>query len=253
MTPPAANVLFWALAAAMTAAALAFVLRPLLARRARAKRNGQAVARTPDAQRLRTVRAFATRRTGIVVAIALPLLAAGLYVLLGEPGALDTATGTDAVTAFDAMPVSAKRDDLVAHLARNPRDARGWVLFARLELAEDRYAESADAFARAIAANPKVGRDPDIWCEYADALGMAQGGTLAGQPLAFVQHALAQDPAHPRALEMAGSAAFETRDFAGAARYWRTLAAQLPPASPAQRELESAIARADLLAGSGAR
>ena len=36
--------------------------------------------------------------------------------------------------------------------------------------------------------------------------------------------ALTLDPAHPKALEMAGSAAYEQRDFASAARYWRDAA-----------------------------
>ena len=144
------------------------------------------------------------------------------------------------------------RDDLGRHLARNPRDARGWVLLARLEFAADRYTDAADAFDRALAANPKVGNDPEIWCEYADALGMAQGGTLTGRPLEFVLRALGQNPAYPRALEMAGSASFEAGDYPMAVRYWRALAVQLAADSPGQRELDGAIARAELLGGTRA-
>ena len=115
------------------------------------------------------------------------------------------------------------------------------------------FTEAAAAYASALAATPTVGKDPGVWCEYADALGMAQGGTLAGRPRELVAQALAQDPAHPRALEMAGSAAFEERDYAAAARHWRTLLAQLPPASAEHRELAAAVARADLSAGAGVR
>jgi cytochrome c-type biogenesis protein CcmH len=111
---------------------------------------------------------------------------------------------------------------------------------------------AADAFGKGLAANPKVGNDPEIWCEFADALGMAQGGSLTGRPYDLVMHALVQNPGHPRALEMAGSASFEARDYAAAARYWRELAAQLAPASPPRRELDAAIARADLLASTDA-
>ena len=52
---------------------------------------------------------------------------------------------------------------------------------------------------------------------------------------------------------MAGSAAFEERDFAAAARHWRALLALLPAGSPEHRELAAAIARADLSAGAGVR
>jgi len=63
-----------------------------------------------------------------------------------------------------------------------------------------------------------------------------------------VQRALALDPAHPKALEMAGSAAFEQRDYAGALRYWQALLALLPQGSRGQRELAAAIARTERLA-----
>ena len=56
---------------------------------------------------------------------------------------------------------------------------------------------------------------------------------------------LALDPAHPKALEMAGSAAFEAGEFAAAARYWRDLLARMPPGNGAYRELGSAVARAE--------
>ncbi len=74
---------------------------------------------------------------------------------------------------------------------------------------------------------------------------MAQGGTLAGQPRELVMHALTLDPAHPKALEMAGSAAYEQRDYATAVRHWQRLLAQLPERSSEQRELAAAIARAE--------
>ena len=61
--------------------------------------------------------------------------------------------------------------------------------------------------------------------------------------------ALAIAPAHPRALEMAGSAAFERQDYATALRQWRALQAQLPADDPQALELGRAIARTELLAG----
>lgn len=189
------------------------------------------------------------RRSIAVVVVTLPLLAGALYAWLGEPAALADAPALDAQAAFDSLPGTAVREELLAHLAKNPKDARGYVLLARLEAGHDDFPAAVDAYRRAIAASAKVANDPEILCEYADALGMAQGGTLAGAPLDLVQRALAIAPAHPRALEMAGSAAFEQRDFARALRQWRSLLAQLPADDPQARELASAIARTELLAG----
>ena len=44
---------------------------------------------------------------------------------------------------------------------------------------------------------------------------------------------------------MAGSAAYERRDFRTAATYWRHLLAQLPPGTPTYAELAAAIERAE--------
>ncbi len=188
------------------------------------------------------------RRTAVVVSLVLPAAAIALYVLFGDPSAVrgDASPGVFDSAADLATPGT--RGELVRHLERNPRDGRGWVLLARAEAGADRFADAALAFERALAASPKVAADAGVWCEYADALGMAQGGQLAGKPRELVMRALSIGPAHPRALEMAGSAAYEAREFDAAARYWRQLAAQLPEGSSSHRELVAAIARADRLA-----
>ena len=82
-------------------------------------------------------------------------------------------------------------------------------------------------------------------CEYADALGMAQGGSLAGRPAELVAQAMSIDPAHPVALEMAGSVAYGEGRYADAARYWKQLLANLAPGSERHGELSEAVARAE--------
>lgn len=124
-----------------------------------------------------------------------------------------------------------------------PRDGRAWVLDAREKLQANRYLEAAESYEKGIAGSRKVAGDPLVWCELADALGMAQGGSLAGRPAELVQKALALGPTHPRALEMAGSVAYEARDYRRAALYWEQLLAQLPSGSGAHAELSAAIAR----------
>jgi cytochrome c-type biogenesis protein CcmH len=211
--------LFGIIAVLMSAVALAFVLPTLWSRRA--------------------------PRLARVLAIALPLVTLGLYAILGDPGSAGGKWGTSDREAGDAAAGPASRDDLVRHLARSPRDGRAWVLLARLDFEADRYADAGAAYAKAIAASPKVASDPAVWCEYADALGMAQGGKLDGKPRELVMRALALDPVHPKALEMAGSAAFEAQDFSAAAKYWRELLALLPAQERAHGELAAAIDRAD--------
>ena len=186
------------------------------------------------------------RVAATAVALLLPLAALGLYFVFGNPEAIDVSPAT--VRGSDLSPASdpaAFRRQLVAHVAANPRDGRALVSLARLDMAEDRFAEAAANFARALEVAPKVARDADIWCEYADALGMTQGGALAGKPTELIGRALAIDGRNAKALEMAGSAAYERSDFRMAATYWKDLLAQMPPGTPTYAELATAIQRAE--------
>jgi cytochrome c-type biogenesis protein CcmH len=217
---------FWAIAAAMTGLALAFVLPRLAARR--------------------------QVSAAVAVGVALPVVAFALYVFFGDPAASRSeATAVAPVEQSAADDPQALRAKLAAHLERSPRDGRAWVLLARIDFENDRFADAAAAYAKALGVSDKVARDPNVWCEYADALGMDQGGSLAGKPRELIAHALTLDSAHPKALEMAGSAAFEANDPAQAATYWRELLANLPPASLQRRELALAVARAEQLAAAG--
>ena len=185
------------------------------------------------------------RRALLAYAAALPVAAILLYLQFGHPqliGATVPQPPAASDAAGDGDPMLAQ---LEAHVAASPEDARAWVMLARLRMQRDLFEPAAAAYERALAASAKVARDPLVWCEYADALGMAQGGRLAGRPRELIDKALALDAAHPRALEMAGSAAYEAGDFRGAARYWQQLLALLPADSGERAELAAAIARAE--------
>jgi cytochrome c-type biogenesis protein CcmH len=192
------------------------------------------------------MRDVGSRRTAAALALLVPVAAIALYLALGNPSAVfDADVPSDASGLAEDTDVRAR---LVAHLASEPRDARAWITLARIDMSADRFDTAAASYAKALAASPNVARDPDIWCEYADALGMAQGGKLAGKPAEMIQHAIALDATNARALEMAGSLEYERGDFRAASRYWKQLLARFAPDSPPHRELASAIARAERLA-----
>ena len=188
-----------------------------------------------------------TRTLVATLALLVPLLGLALYPRLGGPGASD-AEAPGALPAGSGSAAGVNVQQLRAHLERQPRDARGWVILARLEADADRFSEAAQAYARGLAASSKVAADPAVWCEYADVIGMAQGGSLAGKPREFIDRALALNPNHPKALEMAGSSEYEKGDYAVALRYWRALLAVQPSGSQMHAELSTAIARTERLA-----
>ncbi|MCC7486610.1 MAG: hypothetical protein IT529_16685 [Burkholderiales bacterium] len=183
-----------------------------------------------------------TRPAALAGILAAALLAAGCAV--EEQGVLP-AFGPQ--TSATEVPALIPR--MQAHLERTPRDARGWVILARMHFSIDRFADSALAYERALAVSRKVAQDPQVWCELADALAMAQGGSLRGRPREMIDKALNLKGSHPRALEMAGSAAVEAQDYRRALQYWEPLLAQLAPQTREHAELARAIERLRLRAG----
>lgn len=187
-----------------------------------------------------------TARAAIIAAaLALPMAAAALYAVVGTPAW----RAPPALAGVQGRALSVAQ--LEAHVVAAPQDARGWVLLARLRLELDRFDGAAQAYARALEISPKVARDPQVWCEYADALALARG-SLLGEPQRLIERALALDPAHPRALEMAGSAAVEARDWTAARRHWSQLLGLLEADSLEHAQLAAAISALERRAGAGA-
>ncbi|MCL2310017.1 MAG: c-type cytochrome biogenesis protein CcmI [Proteobacteria bacterium] len=176
------------------------------------------------------------RAVGIAVMFLVPALAGGLYLNVGNINALNiVADGEKKEQDFYRQ--------LKEHLQHNPRDARAWVILGRYEMGSDRFQEAAKAFEAGIDASPKVANDATVLCELAEAIGMAQGGLFKGRPRELVEKALTLAPDNALVLEMAGGAAYEARDYASAAMYWKTLRSQIPTDSQAYQQISIAIAR----------
>jgi cytochrome c-type biogenesis protein CcmH len=181
-----------------------------------------------------------------IVGAALPLAAVVLYLLLGAPEALLPQAQRAGDPQFTPAQIEAMVQRLQAKLDREPANAEGWTMLARTYYVLQRYPEAARAFERAVALAPDV---PDLLADYADALAAAAGGSLEGPPLQLVQRALAIDPAHWKALALAGTAAFNRQDYRQAVAYWERLRPALPPQSDVARSIAASIAEARTLGG----
>lgn len=183
--------------------------------------------------------------TAAVAAVAIPVAAFAFYGAIGSPDALEGAQAfatADGPLTPERLP--AYREQLARHVASHPDDARAWALLGRVSLALDLFPQAEAAFGQAVRGR-KVALDPGIWCDFADAAGLAQGGRLEGKPAEHIARALSLDGRHPRALEMAGSLAVERRDYAGAARHWRELLALMPDGVPERSQLARAVEKAE--------
>lgn len=188
------------------------------------------------------------RWPGFVVAGALPVAAIALYMVLGNPEVLFESRANAPVATkqgqHDAAPMIAS---LEARLKANPDDAAGWFTLARSYATTGRYADSARAFARLSELVPE---DARLLADYADVLAMSQGQNLQGKPLELINRALTLNPDNEKALNLAASAAYQRKDFAQAASYWRHLLKLLPPDADAARNITAAADEADRLAAS---
>jgi cytochrome c-type biogenesis protein CcmH len=181
---------------------------------------------------------------------AVMLVASGVFALRGDPQGAGSQPELTEELLLKAEQAAADPDahvysQLLLRLQQQPDDERALVLKARLDMRAQRYEQAAAGFERALARKAKVAIDPGVWVEYAEARAMLQGRSLAGQPQQLLEQALSLDAAHPQALDLAGSAAWELRDFARAGAYWKRLLAQIPSDSPRHAALSLAIAGAD--------
>jgi cytochrome c-type biogenesis protein CcmH len=182
------------------------------------------------------------RGAALALGLAVPLCALVVYLAVGNPRALepqaDAGAAPHGVTAqqFDAMVAR-----LAARMQDNPGDAEGWMMLGRSYAVLGRFVESSRAYEKAAALVPD---DAQMLADYADALAMAQGRSLQGEPEKILKRALAADPNNVKALLLAGTAAFDRNDKAGATRYWERALAVLPPESEMAERVRASIAEA---------
>lgn len=188
----------------------------------------------------------AARRTALALGLLIPLGAGLLYLFLGNPAAMQWEATQGAGHKISPQEMDEMVARLAARLQEKPDDGNGWALLGRSYMVMQRFDDAAKAYGRAA---ETIKDDASLLADYADALAMAQGRSLAGKPLQIVEQALKLDPVNWKALAMAGSAAFDRKDFRKAVDYWQKLRAVLPPDSEFARSVDSNIAEARELGG----
>jgi cytochrome c-type biogenesis protein CcmH len=178
----------------------------------------------------------AGRWTAVLLAVLVPLGAAGLYTRVGNAAAIDAATRPAA-----PENVLAAVANLAEALRKNPDNPQGWLLLARSYRKMERFGESAAAYDQAKAL---VEKDPDLLVEQADTLAAASGDNIEGRPMELVHQALALEPKHPMSLMLMGMSAYRKGDFAGAVGQWQVLMTVLPEGSPEAQQVQANIDQA---------
>jgi len=188
------------------------------------------------------------RAAAIALGLAVPICAVGVYGIVGNPGALAPRAGSPGGPhGVSAQQFEALTARLAARLKDNPEDTEGWIMLGRTYAALGRFPQAASAYANAVNRSP---RDAQLLADYADALAMAQGRRLQGEPEKIIARALAVDSGNLKALLLAGTAAFNKNDYAGALRHWERALGAVPGDSEVAQNLRASIAEARTLGGS---
>ena len=189
-----------------------------------------------------------SRHAAIVVGLAVPLLAVALYLGVGTPAALDPERlAAEQGHALDRQQVEAMVERLAQRMREDAdADPEGWVVLARSYNAMGRYDDAVEAYKSALKSVPP---DARLLADYADALAMAQGRTLAGEPEKIIARALELDPGNVKALALAGTAAFDRKDYRAAVAHWEKILAVVPADSPMAESVTGSIAEARSLGG----
>jgi cytochrome c-type biogenesis protein CcmH len=269
--------LFWAVAAAAVALALAFVL-PFLMRKSHAEHSKAArrdinlavyrdqmkdlnaelsntqlsqeqflaskleletrAAEDALAHEERAAAPKASRRLGFTLAAVLPAAAIGLYVWLGNPGALMAVASGQNATAASAAPTEADILQMIqqieARAQANPADSEAWEALATANAMMARWPEALQAYEKTLALLPTK---PAVLSGYAEALAMTSNMLLAGRPIELVNMALEINPNDRKGLELAGIHAYQNEDFAQAVEFLDRLQRLMAPETPYAQEI----------------
>ena len=181
--------------------------------------------------------------TASIVCALIPILAVGIYLMIGSPEAVNV----DSLPLNDTTPSSEMQPDVDTMLAQmkeqlkdRPDDVRGWTLLANALMGTARYAEAVEAYRVLISLQPD---NPEILIRLADAIAMTQNGVLAGEAEQLITKALTLSPDQPQGLWLFGIAAEQRGKFDEALMIFNRLLGMVANEPEVRIEVEAVIAR----------
>ncbi|MDO9226411.1 MAG: c-type cytochrome biogenesis protein CcmI [Pseudomonadota bacterium] len=280
MNPFWSVTLFWIAAAVSIAIALAFVLPPLLRKKAVAAKaarrdiniavyrdqmkemeadraNGllsddqyqsskleleSRLAEDALSQADAVMAPVASRRLGFTLAGVLPVAALGLYFWLGNPMSLIAIAEAQANPAMEGA-VQGEHDvmKMIQQVEEKTRkDPNDVAAWAMLGKTYAVVGHWPEALHAYEKAYKLKPDEPAIMTGYAETLAISQDRVMKGEPIRLVLQALEKDPDDIKGLELAGINGFQEKNFTKAAFYFKHLHKQLPPDSPYAQDILAA-------------
>ena len=161
-----------------------------------------------------------------------------------DAGNADAPAGTPHATNFDQIAAMTER--LAVRMKEQPNDAEGWAMLARSYSVLGNHPDALKAYEKAVALRKD---DATLLADYADALAVKNNRILGADSMKQVDRALKIDPRNLKALSLAGTYAFDRKDYAAAAKYWGQVVQFGPADNGIVQQIAPALAEARSLAG----
>lgn len=173
-----------------------------------------------------------------------PDLASGSAAQVSKDAVADSAGAAPHATNFDQ--IAAMTEKLAARLKDQPNDAEGWAMLARSYSVLGKHPDALKAYEKAVALRKD---DATLLADYADSLAVRNDRSLSGEPMKLVERALKLDPKNLKALSLAGTYAFDKKDYAGAVKNWEQVVQFGANDNALVQQVQSGLAEARQLAG----
>ena len=172
---------------------------------------------------------FRRRATAVAALIALPAIAAALYLTLGSP----QLPGQPLASRVHAPPQDRSLEGLVTqvetHLARNPEDGRGWEVVGPVYMRLGRFEDAVKARRNALRINgASAVREADL----GESLMAVANGVVTDEAKEAFERALVVEAKNPKARFFLGVAAHQDGQDTKAAAIWREIVKDTRPDSP---------------------
>lgn len=164
---------------------------------------------------------------------------------MAAAGGVD-ATGGAAPHDTSQAQIADMVDRLSARMKDTPDDAEGWAMLGRSYSVLGRHPEALAAYEEAVKLRKD---DAQLLADYADSLAVGNDRQLAGEPMKWVEAALRLEPGNFKALALAGTDAFDRKDYATAVKHWSKLVESAPPDNSFAQQIMGGLSEARQLAG----
>jgi cytochrome c-type biogenesis protein CcmH len=159
----------------------------------------------------------------VLVAVSVPILALGLYLLYGSPRLPDQPLEARLEDPANSQNLGALVARVEARLRAHPEEGEGWDVIAPVYMGAQHYQDAADAYGEAIRL---LGPTAKRLSGQGQALVLANNGVVSDEAKSVLAHALDLDPNLTEPRILLAIAKEQDGDFAGAIAAWRALLAK---------------------------